>query len=111
MLFHQIGIEAIMAGRYGSMGGENHFPGHARHRLIEADAFFLHTLPNRFEDGKSAMAFVQVKDTGRDAERFQCAQSTYSQEQFLVYANPAIAAVETRGHLTVFRSVTFHIRV
>jgi hypothetical protein len=44
VLFDQIGVEAIVAGGHGSVGGENHFAGNARHGLIEADAFFFHAL-------------------------------------------------------------------
>ena len=111
VLFDQIGIEAIMAGGHGSVGGEDHFPGNPRHGLLEADALFFHALANRFQDRKSAVPFVQVKNTRGDAKRFQSAQSTHAQKQFLVHANAAIAAVQTRGHLAVFGGIAFHVRV
>jgi hypothetical protein len=102
VLFDQIGVEAIVAGGHGSVGGENHFPGNARHGLIEADALFFHALANRFEHRKSAVSFVQVKNAGRDAQRFQSAQAADAQKQFLMHAHAAVASVQTRGHVAVF---------
>src|SRR5437660_643305 len=62
MRFDQSGIEAIMAGGHRSVGCEDHFTGNTRHRHLEADALFVHALANRFEDCKSAVSFVQVKN-------------------------------------------------
>src|ERR1035438_2069775 len=70
MLFHQIGIEAIMPSRHRSVSREHHFSRHPRHRLVEANAFIFHALPNRFEDNKSAMSLVEMQHSGSNAERF-----------------------------------------
>jgi len=69
------------------MGGENHFAGNPRHGLIEADAFVIHALSNGFEDGKSAVSFVQVQNPRGDAKRSQCAQTADAEQQFLVHAH------------------------
>src|SRR5208283_2135385 len=111
MLFDQIGIEAIVAGGHGSVGRENHFPRYPRHRLIEADAFFHHALPNGFQHGKSAVPFVEVKNPRGDTERFQRAQTAYTQQYFLVHTHAAIAAVQTRSHIAVFGSIAVYIGV
>src|ERR1019366_783933 len=76
-----------------------------------ADALFFHALANRFEDRKSAMSFVEVKNPRRDTERFQGAQAADTQKQFLMHANPAVAPVQTRGHHAVLRGIAFHVGV
>ena len=57
------------------------------------------------------MSFVQVKNPGGDAECLQSAQAAHAQKQFLMHANAAVAPVQTRGQLAVFRSISFHIGV
>ena len=111
VLFDQIGIETIVAGGHWSVGGEDHFAGNPRHRLVEADAFLFHPLANRFEDGKSAVPFVEVKNSRRDAERFQSAQAAHAEQQFLMHAHPAVAPIQPRCHLAVFRGIALHVGV
>src|ERR1700674_2577802 len=111
VLFDQIGIEAIMAGGHRSVGREDHFTGNSRHRHVETDALLFHALANRFEDCKSAVSFVQVKNSGSDAERFQSAQAANAEKQFLMHADAAVASVQTRGHLAVLGSIAFHVGV
>ena len=43
--------------------------------------------------------------------RFQSAQAAHAEQQFLVHANAAIAAVQTRSHLAVFGSIAFHVGI
>ncbi len=71
MFFHQIGIEAIVACGNRCMGSKNHFPRHPWHRCIEANSFLLHAHAQRFEHGKSAVTFIQMKNSGRDAHGLQ----------------------------------------
>src|ERR1700686_4117562 len=111
MLFHQIGVKAVVSGRNRSVSRKHDFPCYLRNSLLEADALFFHPLSNGFEDGKSAMPFVQVKDSRSNAKSFQRSQTTNAQKQFLMHPNPAIAAVQTRGHHSIFRCIAFHIRV
>ena len=111
VLFDEIGIEAIMAGGHGSVGGEDHFTGNPRHGLLEADALFFHALANGFEDHKCAMSFVQVQDARGDAERFQSAQTAHAKEQFLMHAHAAVAPVQARRHLAVLGGIAFHVGI
>src|ERR1035441_3497399 len=58
---------------------------------------------------ESTMSFVQVKTPGGDAERFQRAQAAHAQKQLLMHANPAVASIQTRGHVPVLGGITFHV--
>src|SRR5215469_4332521 len=42
VLFYKTGIEAVVAGRHRSMGGEYDFSGDTRHRGVEGKAFVFH---------------------------------------------------------------------
>ena len=53
---------------------------------VEAQAFILHAMANRFEHRKSAVSFVQVKNAGRDSHRFQCAEAADAEQQLLADA-------------------------
>src|ERR1700675_1050466 len=83
MLFHQAGVEAVVARRHGCVRSEGYFAGDARDGLIEIQALFLHAAANRFEDCKSAMPFVQMKNAGRDAHRAQSTEASHAEQQLL----------------------------
>ncbi len=111
MLFDQIDIEAIMAGGNRSVGREDYFTGNARHSRVKTDTFVFHALTNRFKNCKRAVSFVEVKNSGRDAKRFEGAQAADAEKQFLMHADAAVASVQTRGHLTVFGRIAFDVGV
>jgi hypothetical protein len=76
------------------MSCEYYLTSDSRDGLLEAYSLFFHALANGFEDGESAVAFIKVKNARRDAESLQRAQSAYSEQQFLMDTDPAIAPVE-----------------
>src|SRR5271154_773006 len=111
MLFDQIRIEAIMTGRYGGVGGEHHFPRHARHGAVETDAFLLHPRVNRFQHGKSAVPLIQVKNARHDAHGFEGTEASNAQQQLLPDASPRVATVKPGSQFSVVRSIGFYVRI
>src|SRR4051812_831879 len=111
MFLDQPGIEAIMSCGYGSVRGEYDFPGDPRNRGIEGDAFVFHAHADRFQHRKSAVAFVEMKDAGRNAESLQSPQSAHTKEQFLANTDTQIAAIQAGCKFAVLRSVAFDIGV
>ena len=73
--------------------------------------FFLHAIVNRFENDESAVAFVEMQHAGRDAHRFQRAESADAEQQFLADTNPAIAAIQVRRQLAIFRRVGLDVGI
>ena len=111
MLFDQIRIEAIVTGRYGGMGGEDHFPRHAGHCALERDALFFHARPDRFQHCKSAVPFVQVKNARRDAHGFEGFETSDAKQHFLPDSSPRVSAIEAGCQLPVVRHIAFYIRI
>ncbi len=111
VFFDECGTEAIVACGDGGVGGEDDFAGDAAGGLIEVDAFFDHAVANGFEDCEAAVSFVEVKDSGRDAEGFEGAETTDAEEELLTDAGATVAAVETRGELEIFRGVAWDVGV
>ncbi len=100
-----------MAGRYGCVRGEDDLAGDLASGLVEGDALFVHAIPNGLEDCEAAVAFVEVKDTGGDAQGVECAETTYSEEEFLADASAAVAAVEARGKFEILGGVAGDVGV
>ena len=71
----------------------------------------LHAVANRFQHGKSAVAFVQVQNAGRDAHGPQGAETSDAQQQFLADADARIAAVQARSQFAVFGMIAFDVRI
>src|SRR5271154_3494712 len=111
MLFDQICIEAIVPGRHGSMGSENHFPGNARHGGVESNALVGHAHVDGFQHRESAVPFVQVKNAGRDAHGSKGARSANAKHQLLTDAGSSVSAVKAGSQFAVVRSVTFDVGV
>ncbi len=64
MFLDQLSMETIMAGRNGSVGGEDEFPRNAWSSPFEADTLLFHAAANRFQHGERAVALIQMKDSG-----------------------------------------------
>ena len=71
VLLDQAAVEAVVAGGHGRVRGEDGVLGDVAQGVVEAQAVVLHPLANRFERGERAVAFVQVVDARRDAQRRQ----------------------------------------
>ena len=93
MLLHQFGVKPVVAGGHRGVGGENRFAGNPADSMIEADALALHAVTNRFQNGESAVAFVQVQNTGRDAHGLEGAEASDAQQQFLADPDARISAI------------------
>src|SRR5689334_17521831 len=94
MFFHQIRMEAIVTGGHRRMRGENNLPGDSTNRLIKAEPFILHAVPDRFEYGKSTVPFIQVKDARSYSQCSESAEASDAEQEFLANSNPSIAAVK-----------------
>ncbi len=93
MLFHETGIEAVVARGHGSVRCKSHLARDARHGLIEIHALFLHAAANRFQHRKPAVPFVQVKNPGRDAHGPQSAEASNAKQQLLANSNSPVSTV------------------
>src|SRR5260370_16991326 len=97
-----------MAGGYRGVSGEDYFTGNARYSFVEAQALLQHATANRFQHGKSAVAFVQVKDARRDPQRFQSAEASNPEQQLLPNPDASISALQPRGHFPAFGTFPTH---
>ena len=100
-----------MAGRHRRVGGEDDVRGDDAQRFVRRQALALHPLPRELERREGAVAFVQVGDAGRVAERPQRPRAADAEQQLLADAGPLVAAVEPRRQLAVLGRVAFDIRV
>ena len=60
---------------------------------------------------KSRMAFIDMEDRRSDAERFQCPDSAYPQQYFLLYPRIMVPAVQPRSYMPVLLHIRRHVRV
>jgi hypothetical protein len=93
------------------MRGENGFAGYAGQSLVEAESFVLHAVSNRFEYGKRAVSFVEMKNARRNAHGLQRSKAADTEQQLLTDSDAAIAAIQTRGELAVLRRVSFDVGI
>ena len=111
MFLDQRRREAIVAGRHGRVGRENHLRGHAADGLPRADAFDDHPLPHQFERRKRAVPFVQVNDARQDAHGVERAHAADAEQQFLPDADALVTAVQPRGELPVLGAVAVDVGI
>ncbi len=79
MLLNQIAAESIVTSGNRRVRREHYLTRNVRKRSFKTHAFFLHAIVNRFEHHESAVAFVQMQHAGRNAHRFQCAETAHSE--------------------------------
>ena len=84
---------------------------HAAERLPGVDAFGLHPLAHQLERGERAVAFVEVHDARRDAQRRERPHAADAEQQLLADADAIVAAVEPRGQLAILGLVALDVRV
>ena len=111
VLFHQPGVESIVARRHGSVGGENHFPVNERRGLFKVQALVLHAGADGLQHGKGAVPLIQVKNPGSDPHGLQGPNAPHPQQQLLANAHPPISAVQAGSQFPVFRSISRHVGV
>ena len=111
MLFNQIRVKSIVAGRHRRMGCENHLSRNAAHRFVEADTFILHPVSDCFEHRKGAVPFIQMKHTGSDSHGSQGTETSDSEQEFLANSNASIAAIEAGGQVSILGRITCDVRI
>src|SRR5262249_2115676 len=111
MLFNQIAIEAIVAGGNGRVSGEYDFARDPAYGFVKADAFFLHTIANGFQNRKCAVAFIEVQHAGRDSHGFQSTKTANTKKQLLADPYVAVATVQTRRESAIVRSVALDVGI
>src|SRR6476646_1491718 len=111
MFFHQFGVKTVVARGHGSVSREHYFPRDPGHGLIKAESLILHAAVDRFQNGKPAMAFVEVQNSRSDAHGAERAEASHTQKQFLANTNAGITAVETRSELAVLRMIAFNVGI
>ena len=57
------------------------------------------------------MSFVQVQNARRDSHRFQRAEASHAEQQFLANSNAPIAAVQARGKFAILGRIPLHVRI
>ena len=76
MLLHQFGVEPVVAGGHRGVGGENGFAGNPAHGMIKTNPFGLQPVTNRLQNGKSAMALIQMQNAGGDAHGLEGSETS-----------------------------------
>ncbi len=111
MLFDEVGVKSIMPRRDGCMGSEDRLSRDINQCVVKGRAVIRHPLSHRLQGGKGTMAFIQVQDSRGDAHGLHRSITTDAQDQLLSDARPLVAAVQTAGQGTIFRSVSLDIAV
>ena len=109
MFLDELRAKAIVPRRHWRVRGKHHFPRNAVDCIVEPQAFILHSIANGFEDRKSAVPFVEVKNARRDAHRFQGTKTSHTEQQLLPDSDTRISTIETRRELDVLRGVPLYI--
>jgi hypothetical protein len=100
LLFHHVCTESIMAGLDGRMSGQNGLDARFSKRLIDAEPIVLHSLTHSLQQGKGAVAFVQVDDGRTYANCAQRPQASDTEQDLLADPGQLIASVQTGGELS-----------
>ena len=111
VLVDQPGLEGVVAGRDGGVGGEHV---RRRHRLagrLEGDAPLLHQNADALEAEEGGVALVHVEHVGLDAQELQGPHPAYAEENLLADPHFLVAAVELAGDLAILGRVLRHVGV
>src|SRR5215471_2137997 len=111
VLFEEHRVEAVMTSGHRCVGGEDDLAGNTCRSFIEVDSFFLHSIANGFKNRKSAVTFVEVKNSRRKTHRLEGAESTDTQQEFLSDADTPISAVQAGRQISIFGGISFDVRV
>ena len=94
----------IVTGGDGRVGCEDGGAPHGRQRLIEAHALG-DVLVDALQDHECGVPFVQMPDSRRDSQRAQRPNAADAEDDFLLQARFAIAAIQARGEIAILRGV------
>ena len=107
---HEVGVEALVAGRHGVWMVKTACP-RTRARASSSDTPWRHELAGPLHEQERRVALVEVPDRGRDAQRAQGAHAADAQDELLVEAHLAAAHVEDVADGSVALVVLGHVRV
>ena len=110
VLLDQVERERVVAGRHRRVRREHRRSPHLLERVVERSAL-LDQLADALQRDEGGVAFVQVPHRRRDAERAQRAHAADAENDLLLDARLAIAAVEPRRQLAIPRRVLREIGV
>ena len=99
----------VVARRHRRVGGEHRGAADLLERGVERGSLF-DQIADALEDDEAGVSFVQVEHAGIDAERLQRADAADAEDDLLLDARFAIAAVQPRGQLAVPRRVFLQAR-
>ncbi len=111
MFLDQVRMKAIVACRHRRVCREHDLRGNPTGRFGRLDALELHPAPNQFERRKGTVAFVEMDDSRRDAERRQRPGATDPEQQLLPDPRARVAAIEAGRQLAILDAVPVHVRI
>ena len=104
MLLDQAERKRVVSGRHRRVRREHRRLANLLERVVEARAL-LDQIADALQDDEAGVPFVEVKDAGIDAERLERAHAADAEDDLLLDAGLAIAAVEARRQLAIPRRV------
>ncbi len=111
MLFHQTAVKAVVAGGHGRVRGEDSVLCDFANGVVKRHAVFFHPFADSLECGKSAVTFVQVVHTRRDAHGAERLDAADAEDQLLANAGAMITAIKSAGKLAIFGTALFDIAI
>src|SRR6185436_13877495 len=104
MLLDQMEGERVVSGGHGRVGREDRRLADLLERVLERPAP-LDQLADPLQHDEARVALVEMERAGADAERLERADAADAEDDLLLNARLAIAAVEARGELAIPRRV------
>ena len=109
--FDQVERKRVVAGGHRRVRREHRRPPHFVERGLEASHPRSHRSRMRCSDDERGVPFVEVIDRRLGAQRLEHAHAADAEDDLLLHARLAIAAVEARRQLAIPRRVLLEVRV
>ena len=103
--------KVVVARRHGCVRREHDLWSDTPDGFRGIDPFGCHPMAHELNRRKSAVAFVEVQDAGRNAQRSQRPDAAHAEQQFLANTDTLVTTVEARGQLAIFGLIAVHVRV
>src|SRR2546423_8929055 len=100
MFLDEMKRERVVAGGHRCMRGEDRRLADLLERVLEGPPAF-DQLANPLQDDEARMSFVEMEGAGGDAERLERPDAADAENDLLLDARLAIAAVEARRELAI----------
>ncbi|OPY87245.1 MAG: hypothetical protein A4E72_01518 [Syntrophus sp. PtaU1.Bin208] len=111
IMFDEILGESLVSRLYRRMGGKNATTPHHFTGLIKIQPFLGHQELNQAENEKGRMPFIEVIETGFDAQFAKQTNASRPQEQFLFYPRSLVRRIETSRYFSVLGGVAGNIGI